>query len=173
MAAAGLPVRPAGVAVGGGRRAVPVVAMWAVRLLPAQRPGHHPPTRDVADRVEALTTPDERIFVWGEYPEIYWAANREPATRFIHTGFLTGNSGGRDAAAGSRPTACPAAWDFLAADMAATPPDLIVDTSAASIRKSDRHPLEETFLWDDVVRDYRLVDVVDGVRLYLRNGATP
>ena len=62
----------------------------------------------------------------------------------------------------------PGAWAFLAADFAATPPDLIVDTSRASIRKSDHHPLEETFLWEEVVRSYRLVDVVDGVRLYRR-----
>jgi hypothetical protein len=122
----------------------------------------------VADRVRLLTTPADRIFVWGEYPEIYWASNREPATRFIHTGFLTGNSGARDARLVEPSDGVPGAWEFLAADLATTPPDLIVDTSQASIRRSDHFPLEATFLWEGVVRDYQLVDVVDGVRLYDR-----
>ncbi len=115
-----------------------------------------------------VTDPTDRIFVWGEYPEIYWAANREPATRFIHTGFLTGNSGGRDARLVRPSDGMPGAWELLAADIAADPPDLIVDTSRASIRKSEYHPLDETFLWDIVLNDFRLTDIVDGVRLYER-----
>ena len=150
--------------------AVPVVAMWLFAFSPPNARGIIP-YRDVADRVRALTTPADRIFVWGEYPEIYWAANREPATRFIHTGFITGNSGGRDAAEVEASDGVPGAWDFLAADIAATPPDLIVDTGPASIRHSDLHPLEETFLWDEIVRHYLLVDVVDGVRLFQRIGS--
>jgi len=154
------------------RRAVaglvaPVLAMWVFSFFPPNARGIIP-YRTVADRVRTLTTPSERIFVWGEYPEIYWAADREPATRFIHTGFLTGNSGARDAGQVRPSDGVPGAWAFLAADFAATPPDLIVDTSSASIRKSDHHRLEKTFLWEEVVRSYRLVDVVDGVRLYRR-----
>ncbi len=150
--------------------ALPVVGMWLFSFSPPNARGIIP-YRAVADRVRELTTPADLIFVWGEYPEIYWAANREPATRFIHTGFITGNSGGRDAEAVEESDGLPGAWAFLAADIAATPPDLIVDTGPASIRKSDRHPLEKTFLWDEVVRHYTLVDVVDGVRLYLRHPA--
>jgi hypothetical protein len=146
---------------------VPVMAMWLFSFFPPNARGIIP-YRTVADRVRSLTAPSDRIFVWGEYPEIYWAADREPATRFIHTGFLTGNSGGRDAAAVQPSDGVPGGWEFLAADIAATPPDLIVDTSTASIRKSDRHRLEDTILWEEVVRSYQLVDVVDGVRLYQR-----
>ncbi len=149
---------------------VPVVAMWLFSFSPPNARGIIP-YRTVADRVRALTTPSDRIFVWGEYPEIYWAADREPATRFIHTGFLTGNSGARDAEDVRPSDGVPGAWEFLAADLAATPPDLIVDTSTASIRKSDHHPLEKTVLWEEVVRSYQLVEVVDGVRLYRRTVA--
>ena len=161
-----------------GRRAaaglvLPVAAMWLFSFFPPNARGIIP-YRTVSDRVRALTAPSDRIFVWGEYPEIYWAADREPATRFIHTGFLTGNSGGRDAGAVEPADGVPGAWELLAADMAATPPELIVDTSSASIRKSDHHRLEDTILWEDVVRRYELVDVVDGVRLYRRaEGVTP
>jgi hypothetical protein len=147
--------------------AVPVLAMWVFSFSPPNARGIIP-YREVAVRVRTLTTPTERIFVWGEYPEIYWAANREPATRFIHTGFLTGNSGARNAELVEPSDGVPGAWSFLAADLAATPPDLIVDTSQASIRRSEHYPLEATFLWDRVVAEYELVDVVDGVRLYRR-----
>lgn len=144
---------------------VPVMAMCLFSFVPPNARGIIP-YRTVADRVRSLTSSSDRIFVWGEYPEIYWAADREPATRFIHTGFLTGNSGGRDAEAVQPSDGVPGGWEFLAADLAATPPVLIVDTSTASIRKSDRHRLEDTILWAEVVRSYQLVDVVDGVRLY-------
>ena len=136
-----------------------------LRLLPARQPGH-PRLRRGCSRIESLTTPDQRIFVWGQYPELYWAANREPATRFIHTGFLTGNSGGRDPAIGESTDGLPGAWDLLATDMASHPPALIVDTSAAAIRGSQHYTLDRTPLWDDVQRDYELVDTVDGVRFY-------
>lgn len=147
--------------------AVPLAGMWLFSFSPASTRGLLP-YQAVADRVRQLTTPYDRIFVWGTYPEIYWAANREPATRFIHTGFLTGTSGGRDPAAVLPTDGVPGAEALLAADLAASPPVLIVDTAAASIRHADLSPLEATFFWDDVARDYRLVDVVDGVRLYRR-----
>ena len=167
IAAAGLP------ALAGMRKravaglVVPVTAMWLFSFFPPNARGIIP-YRDVAERVATLTAADDRIFVWGEYPEIYWAADREPATRFIHTGFLTGNSGARDADQVQPSDGVPGAWELLAADLVATPPDLIVDTSTASIRKSEHHRLEDTVLWADVVRSYQLVDVVDGVRLYRR-----
>ncbi|MCA1691000.1 MAG: hypothetical protein LC733_01940 [Actinobacteria bacterium] len=168
IAACGLPAtRRAWRWAAAGGVLVPVLGMWLFSFFPPNARGIIP-YRDVADRTRALTVSSDRIFVWGEYPEIYWAANREPATRFIHTGFLTGNSGGRDANLVRPSDGLPGGWRLLAADLAANPPDLIVDTSRASIRKSDRHPLEETFLWEDVVRDYQLVEVVDGVRLYRR-----
>lgn len=147
--------------------AVPVVAMWLFSFFPPNARGIIP-YDEVARRVRTVTASTDRIFVWGEYPEIYWAANREPATRFIHTGFLTGNSGGRDARLVRPSDGMPGAWELLAADIAADPPDLIVDTSRASIRKSEYHPLDETFLWDIVLSEYRLTDIVDGVRLYER-----
>jgi hypothetical protein len=146
---------------------LPVAAMWLFSFFPPNARGILP-YRDVADRVRSLTAPSDRVFIWGVYPEIYWAAGREPATRFIHTGFLTGNSGGRDARVLTPSDGIPGAWDFLAADLAATPPDLIVDTSTTSIRESRYHPLEATFLWPEVVNNYRQVDMVDGVRFFRR-----
>jgi 4-amino-4-deoxy-L-arabinose transferase-like glycosyltransferase len=38
----------------------------------------------VADYLQAHTRPNDRVFVWGLEPLIYFLANRHPATRFIH-----------------------------------------------------------------------------------------
>ena len=171
MAAAGLPSSRRAWRWAAAGVLVPVVAMWTFAFFPPANRGI-PAYAAVASRIEALTTPDQRIFVWGQYPELYWAANREPATRFIHTGFLTGNSGGRDPSIGEPTDGLPGAWDLLATDMASHPPTLIVDTSAAAIRGSQHYTLDRTPLWDAVQRDYELVDSVDGVRFYLLVGGT-
>jgi hypothetical protein len=55
---------------------------------------------------------------------------------------------------------------MLADDLGRRPADLIVDTSTASIRQQEYYPLEETPLWDMVVANYRLVDTVEGVRIF-------
>ena len=60
------------------------------------------------------THPDDPIFVWGSVPEIYWASDRLPATRFLTTSsFLTGNYPGRPPTR-STPTPTPKQnWDVL------------------------------------------------------------
>lgn len=146
---------------------VPVAAMWIFSFAPPNARGIIP-YREIADTTRALTSPSERVFVWGEYPEIYWAAEREPATRFIHTGFLTGNSGGRDARRVRSSDGLPGAWDLLAEDFATSPPDLIVDTSGTSIRNARFHPIDASPLWPEVVDHYRVVHTVDGVTFYRR-----
>lgn len=167
IAAAGLPESLRSLRRVAAVAAVPVVGMWLFSFSPPNDRGIIP-YRDVADAVRSATQPSDRIFVWGEYPEIYWASNREPATRFIHNGFLTGNSPAMDPHMVRASDALPGAWSLLAADMAKTPPALIVDTSTTSLRQSEYFPLETTPLWGEVVRDYQLIGVVDGVRLYRR-----
>jgi hypothetical protein len=40
--------------------------------------------RDVADRLRELTRPDERVFIWGFEPSIYFLSERETPTRFVY-----------------------------------------------------------------------------------------
>jgi Dolichyl-phosphate-mannose-protein mannosyltransferase len=120
----------------------------------------------VAQRVKAITDADDTLFVWGQLPELYWAADREPATRFIHTGFLTGNSGERPNGSGRPSDGIPGAWTMLARDLSARPPDLVADVTHAKIRGSQYYPLSTTPLWRTIARDYHLVATVNGVRLY-------
>jgi hypothetical protein len=104
--------------------------------------------------------------VWGQLPELYWASGVEPGTRFIHSGFLTGNSGGRQQGAANSSDGLPGAWTMLEQDMAAHPPTLIADTTAAHVRGSQYYPLQRTPIWPVVQREYREVEVVDNVAIY-------
>jgi hypothetical protein len=124
------------------------------------------PYRELADKVRAVSAGNDTVFVWGDLPELYWASERRPATRFVHTGFLTGNSGGRPNGNGSVAGALPGAWAMLAQDIRARPPDVIVDTSTGRIRQQEFYPLASTPLAAVLRSSYRLVGEVDGVRIY-------
>ncbi len=149
----------------GGFTAVATAILFAVAFLPADERGLLS-YGAVAAQVKRMTSPDETVFVWGEFPEIYWASGRDSATRFIHTGFITGRSGGRDEGIARPSDGLPGAWDLLDEDFRSRPAALIVDTSEADIRGSKYFPLERTSLWERIRKDYVLVDTVDGVRFY-------
>ena len=166
LAAAALPAVTANARrVATGAMAVSAAVMCAVAFLPADERGLLP-YGAIAAEVRKLTAPEDTVLVWGEFPEIYWAADRDPATRFIHTGFLTGNSGGRDPGTGSSDDGLPGAWGMLDQDLRADPAQLIVDTSPAGIRNSEFYPLDQTALWDRIRDDYTLLGDLDGVRFY-------
>jgi hypothetical protein len=166
LAAAALPaVGPLVRRAATGFMALSAAVMCAVAFLPANERGLLP-YGAIAAEVRRITTPDDTVLVWGEFPEIYWASDREPATRFIHTGFLTGNSGGRDPGTGEADDGLPGAWTMLDQDLRAHPADLIVDTSPAGIRNSQYYPLEGTALWERIRDRYQLAATLDGVRFY-------
>jgi uncharacterized membrane protein (UPF0136 family) len=154
-----------------GVTAVGAAVMVAVAFLPADERGLLP-YGAVAAEVRRITGPDDTVFVWGEFPEIYWASGREPATRFIHTGFLTGVTGGRDDWVSRPSDGLPGAWALLDQDFAAHPAALIVDTSGTRIRGARFFPLDRTAFWGRIRGDYVLLGTVDGVRFY-RNKAAP
>ncbi len=91
--------------------------------------------------------PGDRIFVWGQFPQAYWASDRRPATRFLTAGFLTGSSGGRSSAHVGMQYAVEGAWDDFKADLAAHPPDAhrrrITRNAAFEI---DRFPVFDAYL---------------------------
>ena len=77
------------------------------------------------------SSPDDRIFVWGQVPQVYLDARRRPASRYISTFPLTGFIFGGPA--GRRDTSdriVPGAWDTLEADFARHPPTFIVDVES-------------------------------------------
>lgn len=125
--------------------------------------------RPVAAYLRAHTAPSERVLVWGHFPEIYWASQRMPAMRFIHTGFMTGQSGARPIRPSDLRAATPGAWDMMFADLERHPPAYVIDLSPGAVRKAQyfamsRYP--RMAAWLDA--SYRLETVVDGLWLYRR-----
>jgi hypothetical protein len=84
---------------------------------------------------------DDRIFVWGQTPEIYLHAHRRPASRYITTFPLTGYVfGGPIPGFDTRSRILPGAWTTLEQDFARHPPTYIVDVQADP--KTAQHPVK-------------------------------
>ena len=121
------------------------------------------PYAAIAHAVDVRSTPDDHILVWGEMPQLYWASSRQPSTRFITMGFLTGYSGGRAYDRIGEQYAVDGAWRDFAADLAAHPPAVIVDASVRTPYDAQRFPTFVRYLHDG----YRAVAVVDGAVIYI------
>ena len=85
--------------------------------------------------------PADRIFVWGQSPEIYLDAHRRPACRYITTFPLTGYVfGGPIPGFDTRSRILPGAWSTLEQDFARHPPTYIVDVQPDP--KSAQYPVK-------------------------------
>ncbi len=85
---------------------------------------------DLGRYVQRTTDPEDRILVWGAVPDVYVSADREPSGVFLHDGYLTGNWASRQVpldptAVASEPFR--SRWLIFLADLAADPPELIID----------------------------------------------
>jgi dolichyl-phosphate-mannose-protein mannosyltransferase len=123
----------------------------------------------LARYVQDHTRPTDRIAIWGHFPEVYWASDRRPAMRFVHTGFLTGASSGRPAGNYTERWTTPGAWDLLFEDFAVHPPQLLIDTSPAGLRDYQHYPIARyPRLLAFVSKGYRQIAIVDGMIVYER-----
>ena len=127
---------------------------------------------EVGARIDALTTSDERVFVWGNSPQLYVLARRPMGTRFSFCNYLTGESPGTPTETGQRnadANQLPAAWEMLFADLEQRRPALIVDAAAAGWDGYGKYPLSRyPRLRAYVDQNYRPVEVRAGVVLYRR-----
>jgi len=88
------------------------------------------------------SSPDDRIFVWGQSSEIYLDAHRRPACRYITTFPLTGYVfGGPIPGFDTRSRILPGAWTNLEQDFARHPPIYIVDLQANP--KTAQYPVKD------------------------------
>jgi 4-amino-4-deoxy-L-arabinose transferase-like glycosyltransferase len=77
------------------------------------------------------SSPDDRIFVWGQTAKMYLDAHRRPACRYIITAPLTGHIFGEQLpGVDTRNRIVPGAWENLQQDFAKHPPTYIVDVQA-------------------------------------------
>jgi hypothetical protein len=130
-----------------------------------------PPSPAVADRIRAMTGPDDPVFVWGNEASLYLDAGRPLASRFVYMFPLT-------AAGYTSPELVAGivnAWDTR-------PPRVIVDATRNPGRVGG-YPLEPTTdpAAPDAVLDplrrwvldhYRIVATVDGWDLYEETGSS-
>jgi len=127
---------------------------------------------EVADRIDALTTSEERVFVWGNSPQLYVMARRPMGTRFSFCNYMTGESPGTPTETGQRnadANQLPAAWEMLFADLEQRRPALFVDAAAAGWDGYGKYPLARyPRLRAYVDQNYRPVEVRAGVVLYRR-----
>jgi 4-amino-4-deoxy-L-arabinose transferase-like glycosyltransferase len=140
----------------------------------AQPFGSGPQYQDVSRFIEANASETDRILVWGALPEVYWASNRRPATRFASNSFVTGHWGGRPEGDLSSDLATPDALQQFLADFGAHPPRYVVDTSPAAIRDAEYYPLSKfPSIAALIESNYRYVHSLDGMAVYERKASAP
>jgi hypothetical protein len=168
----------------GWSRRAPLIALCALpalfffvlatvgRPLAAALDEKEPRYDEVAARIADLTAPDERVFVWGNSPQLYVLARRPMGTRFSFCNYLTGESPGTATESGQRnadANQLPAAWKMLFADLEQRRPALFVDAAAAGWDGYGKYPLARyPRLRAYVDQNYRPVEVRAGVVLYRR-----
>jgi Dolichyl-phosphate-mannose-protein mannosyltransferase len=151
--------------------AIPIVGWWVFDVqadpLTYDFSPPVPQHQEVARYIDAHTSPSDRIFIWGDWPAVYVESDRIMSTRF--PGFLRGFARGSGLPPNNWDTA-PDVFPLLAADLAANPPSLIVDTAAAGWSDFAMYPMSSyPTLADYVAANYHQVAIVDEVVIYARN----
>ncbi len=130
-------------------------------------PAYESVSRYLATNIE----PGQRVLVWGNVPEIYWASGTLPATRFPATNsLLAGNHPGRPGEDAAPEESDPQAWDWFYEDLALHPPRYIVDTSPALIRGAEWTPIERFPRLEALLHaSYHFDRTIDGIDVYERD----
>lgn len=122
----------------------------------------------VAAYIHDHTSAADRVFVWGVWPALYVESDRLMSSRF--PGFLRGFSRGSSLPPDNWDTTSDV-WPLLQADLAANPPELIVDTSTADWSSFAMYPMTRYPVVADLVTSrYHVAATIAGVVIYARNG---
>ena len=120
----------------------------------------------VSAYIRSHTASSERIFIWGDAPELYVQSNRVMSTRF--PGFLRGFARGSERPPDNWDTAQDV-WPLLQSDLTANPPALIVDTAPGGWSDFSRYPMSHyPVLAELIASHYRVVATIDGATIYAR-----
>ena len=97
------------------------------------------PADEFAQYVREHSTPDEKVFFWGELDYLYAEAQRRPASRYIHfyplTGYVWGSPRRYDPDYDTSDRILPGAWEILQAEFQQSLPRFFVDTDPGSRAK--------------------------------------
>jgi hypothetical protein len=131
--------------------------------------GSEPAYQSVSKFLATHSKKNDRVLVWGSVPEIYWASNLSPSTRFITTSTLTNSFPGRPAFDATPEKASSLIWDWFYEDLAARPPRFIVDTAPANIRGAEYTPISRFPRLEEIVAsEYRYDTSINGIAVYER-----
>jgi hypothetical protein len=136
-------------------------------------PGQEPRARALAAWLAQNTGPDERLFIWGHYPPIYYLANRLPGTRYVTTSVHVGNFDPGLLPDGIDLARFRSDWHvgFTLHDLEANKVPIFVDTAPSGIHHWDRVPLSTVPALEGYLhKHYALVAEVEGSRVYRRVG---
>lgn len=123
------------------------------KVLDAKDESQQPLGRTIA----LYTAPEERIFVWGYFPELYLFSQRLPASRFLYTNYVTGLIPwtNLDPWINTDYAIVPGAHEQLAADLRRHPPAMVVDTGGG--RGYLKYPLAAQPFWRQLRAQFALV----------------
>lgn len=131
--------------------------------------GDEPRYERVSEYLTTRLAPTDEVFVWGHMPEIYWASGARPGARFLTSGFVNGDWGGRPADDRNADVPTPGARIELMRDLQARAPRYILDTTPAAFRGSQYFPMSTLPpLRRFVDQGYRYVRTIDGIAVYER-----
>jgi hypothetical protein len=126
-----------------------------------------PQHQAVAAYIRAHTRPQDRVFVWGNWPALYIESDRLMASRF--PGFLRGFARGSSLPPDNWDTSA-AVWPALQADLAKNPPALIIDTAPAGWSDFSMYPMSNyPVVAEFVAGGYHPVATIDRVVIYAPN----
>jgi hypothetical protein len=132
-----------------------------------------PPYDRVAAQIASVSTPLERMFVWGNSPQLYILARRSMGTRFSFCNYMTGESPGTGTETGARnadANVLPISWTMLFDDLEQRRPALFIDAAAAGWDGYDKFPIARyPQLSSYLAAHYRKIAVADHVVIYRRS----
>lgn len=158
--------------------AVPALTFFLLATVARPWAGHldgdeiEPPYAAVSARMAALTGPDDRVFVWGNSPQLYLLSRRPLGSRFTFCNYMTGESPGTPTEAGvwdADRSSLPESWAMLFTDLQTRQPVLFVDAAAAGWDGYDKFPIARyPRLATYLASHYALAETVSGVAIYRR-----
>lgn len=126
-----------------------------------------PDPEPLASAVAELTDEDDTVLIWGNFPEIYWTAERAPAGGFVSMDFVTGRSGARTNGPHTIDDAPERGYPHLLEAIETVPPALVIDTQPSEFRDYGPYPLSLfPELQSFINEHYDEPIVVDGFLVY-------
>jgi hypothetical protein len=152
-----------------------VLGYNSARAVLRDYPAQDPKVRAIASWLRANTSPEDRVFLWGDYSVIYCLADRLPGTRYMRTAPHIGDFDPGQIAPGESVPVFRSERDIAQTltDLSANRPRVVVDTSTADLHGWSRFPLARVHELEAYVRDgYDLVAQPGGASIYLRRSPT-